>query len=292
MTASPARRWRLAILGAPALFLLVVFFVLPYGEIVMMSFRTASSSAPYGDGLTLANYARMFADGHYLGILGETVLVGTSITAICLLISFPIALHLSSVGDRWHTLFYACVVSPLLVGVLVRNFGWMIILSFNGPINQILLALGLIERPVRLLFTVEVVVLALVHVFIPFMVLPITTALRNIPPSLYEASRSLGAGRFSTFWRVTLPLSFPGVQSGVILVFVLAISAYVTPVLLGGQFVVLMPTVIVQQLIAAFAWPFGAVLAMILTLSTLSCVLVFAFATRGLVRRAAIGRQS
>jgi putative spermidine/putrescine transport system permease protein len=209
---------------------------------------------------------------------------------LTLILSYPIALHLARVGDRWHVLFYICVVSPLLVGVLVRNFGWMIVLSFSGPLNQVLLALGLIQQPLRLLFNLPVVVLALVHVFVPFMVLPITNALRNIDPALEEASNSLGATRWETFCRVTLPLSLPGVLAGVTLVFALAMSAFVTPALLGGQNVVLMPSIIIQQLIGAFAWPFGAALAMVLSLAMLAEIALLTLATRRFTRR--IGRWS
>ena len=279
--------WSTWLLGAPVLVLLFVFLVLPYGEMVAMSFRTPATSAPYGAAWTFANYVKTLGDPFYLGVLGYTLAVGTLIAVLTLILSYPIALHLARVGDRWYLLFYACVVSPLLVGVLVRNFGWMIVLSFSGPLNQVLLALGLIDRPLRLLFNLPVVVLGLVHVFVPFMVLPITNALRNIDPALEEASHSLGATRWETFCRVTLPLSLPGVLAGVVLVFALAMSAFVTPALLGGQNVVLMPSIVIQQLIGAFAWPFGAALAMTLSLAMLIEIGVLTLAMRPLVRRVA-----
>nr|WP_246602933.1 ABC transporter permease subunit [Falsiroseomonas tokyonensis] len=161
----------------------------------------------------------------------------------------------------------------------------MLLLTVDGPANRWLLAAGLIERPLRVLFTPGLVVLALVHVFTPFMVLPIATALRNISPALREASTSLGAGRFETFWRVTLPLAFPGVQAGVVLVFVLSVAAYVTPALLGGQGVALMPAIVVRELIGSFAWPFGAALAVVMAVATLSVVAVFTLLTQGLAER-------
>jgi ABC-type spermidine/putrescine transport system permease subunit I len=282
--------WTTGLLGAPVLVLLFVFLVLPYGDMVTMSFRTPASGAPYGQAWTFANYLRAVGDPFYLGVLGYTLAVGTLIAVLTLIVSYPIALHLARVGDRWHVLFYICVVSPLLVGVLVRNFGWMIVLSFGGPLNQVLLALGLIQQPLRLLFNLPVVVLALVHVFVPFMVLPITNALRNIDPALEEASNSLGATRRETFCRVTLPLSLPGVMAGVILVFALAMSAFVTPALLGGQNVVLMPSIIIQQLIGAFAWPFGAALAMTMSVAMVAEIGLLTLALRRVTRR--IGRWS
>jgi ABC-type spermidine/putrescine transport system permease subunit I len=136
-----------------------------------------------------------------------------------------------------------------------------------------------------MLFNAWVVVIALVHVFIPFMVLPIANALRGINPSLYDASSALGASGWTNFRRITLPLSFPGIQAGVVLVFILAVSAYVTPALLGGQAVVLMPGVIVDQLTGAFAWPFGGALAITLAMACLIVVLGFSLMLRPLARR-------
>lgn len=267
--------------------LIFIFLVLPYGEMVVMSFRTPANGAPYGDAWTLANYGKAIGDPFYLGVLFRTLGIGALITALTLLVSYPIALHLARVSDRWHVLFYAFVVSPLLVGVLVRNFGWMIVVSFQGPLNQVLLALGLIDHPLRMLFNLPILVLALVHVFVPFMVLPIANALRNVDSALYEASASLGAKPYETFWRVTLPLSLSGVLAGTILVFVLAINAFVTPMLLGGQTIVMMSSIIIQQLIGAFAWPFGAALAMTLSVTMLIAISLLTLLARPMMRRTA-----
>jgi ABC-type spermidine/putrescine transport system permease subunit I len=169
--------------------------------------------------------------------------------------------------------------------VLIRNFGWMIVVNVDGPLNRALLAMGIIDKPMRLLFTQGLVALALVHVFTPFMVLPINNALRNINPAVLEASESLGASRFATFWKVIFPLSFPGVQPGLILVFVLATAAYVTPALLGGQMVSLMPTLVVQTLVGTFDWPLGAALAVMMATAAMVVVILFSLATHRLMER-------
>ena len=148
-----------------------------------------------------------------------------------------------------------------------------------------LLSIGVIDKPLRLLFTQGLVALALVHVFTPFMVLPINNALRNINPAVLEASRSLGASRAATFWKVVLPLSFPGIQPGVILVFVLSTAAYVTPALLGGQMVTMMPTLVVQTLVGTFDWPLGATLAVVMATAALIAVVLFSLATHRLMER-------
>ena len=279
-------RLRLAtLLLAPALLLLLLFLALPYADMVVMSLRNPGHGQAYAPGFTLANYARALAGPVYLAALGRTLLLGAVVTACCLVLSYPVAMHLAVAGRRSHLVFYAVIVSPLLLGVLVRNFGWLIVLSPEGPLNQLALATGLIRVPWRMLFTPGAVVLALVHVFVPFMVLPITGALRAMPGHLAEASGSLGAGWWQTFWHITLPLSFPGVQAGVILVFVLSCSAYVTPALIGGQGGGLMPLLVVQELVGSFAWPFGSALALVMAGAMTVSVLLFAALTRRLAQR-------
>ena len=275
------------LLVAPALILLGVFLGLPYVGMIVMSLRNPGHGQAYAAGYTLANYAQALGSPVYLSALGHTLLLGLVVTAACLVLSYPVAMHLAGAGRRSHLVFYAVIVSPLLLGVLVRNFGWLIILSPQGPLNQVALGLGLISMPWRLLFTPAAVALALVHVFLPFMVLPITGALRATPAQLAEASESLGAGWWLTFWHVTLPLSFPGVQAGVILVFVLSCSAYVTPALIGGQGGGLMPLLVVQELVGSFAWPFGSALALVMAAAMAAAVLLFALATRRLALRTA-----
>lgn len=272
-------------LAAPAVTMITIFLIVPLMGMIDMSFRTSGVNTPYGEGHTLAQYGRFFSDGFYLGVLGQTLFGAAMVTVLCLLISYPLAWHLSQSRGGKALLLYACIASPLMTGVLVRNFGWMILVALNGPLNETLLSLGIIGKPLRLMFTQGIVIVALVHVFVPFMVLPINNALRNLSPALLEASASMGASRSATFWRVIFPLSFPGVQSGMILVFVLSVAAYVTPALLGGQLVQRMPTLIVQELISTFAWPFGSTLALMMSAATLLIVITFALLTTRLMDR-------
>jgi putative spermidine/putrescine transport system permease protein len=272
-------------LGLPAVLLLLVFLVFPYVEMITMSFRTSLPGTMHGLGYTVDQYHKVMTSSLYLNALARSLGNAALITLVCLVISYPIAWHLSQARGRKALLLYACVASPLMIGVLIRNFGWMIVVNVDGPLNRSLLALGLIDRPMRLLFTQGLVAMALVHVFTPFMVLPINNALRNINPAVLEASESLGASRIATFWKVILPLSFPGVQPGVILVFVLATAAYVTPALLGGQMVSLMPTLVVQALVGSFDWPLGAALAVVMATAALIAVIVFSLATHRLMER-------
>ena len=249
----------------PAMLLIGVFLVLPYLNIVLMSLRPPAVGAPYGEGLTLANYGKVLTDGYLLGVLGDTFLLAAIITPICLVLGYPVAYHLARTSSRWGSVLYLVVLSPLLVGVVVRSFGWLILLSGNGVVNRFLLDLHLVTAPLQLMNNRLGVCIALVHVFLPFMILPLVGVIQSIDPTLAAAARSLGASRFQVFRRVTLPLSWPGVQAGTILVFVLSLSAYVTPVMLGGAQVKTMPVLVVQNLIDNFQWPAGAAQALLLS---------------------------
>jgi putative spermidine/putrescine transport system permease protein len=281
-TRLPLRHWLFAV---PALALVTLFIAAPYLTIVVMSVRAPSNVQIYGPGFTLQNYLRIVGDGLYLGLLTETLLYAAITAAICLALGYPTALHLARTKSRLRGLLYAAVLSPLLTGVVIRCFGWIVLLATQGLVNDGLRLLGL--GPVPFLYRPLGVIVALVHVFLPFMILPIMNAIEAIDPRLEEAARTLGARPTAVFRRVVLPLSMPGVQSGVILVFVLAASAYVIPMLIGGGRVQTMATVIVQQLLGGFLWPFGAALALVLSAAVALALFGFTLLTRRAMRRLA-----
>lgn len=263
---------------APTLVLLLIFLILPYINMAVMSFRNPSTTSVFAPGYTLENYTRALGDGYYLGVLAKTLWTGTVVSTICLLLAFPLAYHLARTQSRFKGLLYVGVLSPLLVGVVVRCYGWIILLANNGLINQSIKGMGF-DAGLKLMYNSLGVGIGLVHVFLPFMILPLLNTIQSIDPALEEASRSLGASRVRTFFRVTFPLSLPGIQSGVVLVFMLTISAYVIPILLGAMQFKIMPTIIVQLLIDAFLWPFGAALSLILSLTGAICVFAFVRST-------------
>ena len=248
----------------PALLLIGMFLVLPYLNIVLMSLRAQAVGAPYGSGYTLANYSGALADPFLREVLWGTLLLGLTTTPICLVLGYPVAWHLARTRSRWAGVLYVLVLSPLLVGVVVRSFGWLILLSGNGVINRALIDLGVIAAGLPLMNNRLGVTIALVHVFLPFMILPVMASLQGIDPTLEAAARSLGASRWRVWWRVVLPLSLPGIQAGTVLVFVLTLSAYVTPVMIGGAQVKTMSVLVVQNLIDNFRWPLGAAQALLL----------------------------
>lgn len=260
---------RKLLLAAPIGIVLFVLFVLPYVSIVVMSFRMPSTTAAYAPGFTVGNYTKALTDELYLGTLLDTLRIALTVTVICLLLAYPVAFHLARTRSRWRGVLYALVLSPLLVGVVIRSFGWIILLANNGIINQ---ALRTWDLPrMRLMYNEFGVTVALVHIFLPFMVLPLMGAIQGIDPRLEEAARSLGASRARVFMRVLLPLSLPGIQSGTILVFLLGCGAYITPMLLGAGRVQTTTTSVIQ-LLEQFLWPFGAALALVLSVVGLAAV--------------------
>ena len=283
-TAAAAQRRRATwFLAIPALVVVGALIVVPYFNIVVMSFRVPSTSKLYLDGFTLGNYAKALTDpdGFYFELLFDTLRLALTITIACLVIAYPVAFHLARSTSRWRGVLYGLVLSPLLVSVVIRTYGWIILLGNNGLINQLRKLADL--APLQLMYNEFGVVLALVHVFLPFMILPIMGAVQGIDPRLEEAARSLGAGRAKVFLRVLLPLSMPGIQSGCVLVFILSCGAYVTPALLGAGRVHTITTEVIT-LLDQFLWPFGAALALLLSLVGLIAVALYAWLSGRLMR--------
>lgn len=277
---SASARPRSYLLLLPAAILLIVFMAIPYLNIFVISFRNPGQGTPYADGYTLLNYTRIFTSTLYQGQLFNTLWIGLVTTFITLVIGLPVAFQLGRADLRWRGLAYGIVLSPLLVGIVIRSYGWTILLGNNGVINRTLINLGVIEFPLPLMYNSLGIIIALVHVFLPFMILPIMSAVQSIDPALVSAARSLGAGRVTVIRRVLLPLAMPGIQAGCILVFVLSLSAYVTPAMIGGLRVKTMAVTVVDALLDTFQWPLGAALALVLSAIGALIVVIFARATR------------
>lgn len=254
----------------PALAGMFGFFVAPYLNMLVISVMTPTPSAAYLRIFTLGNYAKVAGDAFTWGVVWRTMWIGLLTTALALVLAYPLAYHLARAPRRFRGLLMVLVISPLLVGVLIRTYGWMILLQDTGLINQALGGLGL--RPLPLMYNVLGVLIGLTHVFIPFMVLAVAGAIRGIDPELELAARSLGAGFWRTFWRVTFPLSLPGVVAGTILVFVLTISSYVIPSLLGGFKVLTVPILVVRTITELFNWPGGSAFAILFFVITLAAL--------------------
>lgn len=264
----------------PMGFLLMFFLAIPYVSVFISSFRVPGVGTPYGDGYTLGNFHRILSDWFYVGQALNTMLIGLITTVATLVIALPVAFQLARPDLKFRGLAYGIVLSPLLVGIVIRSYGWTILLGNNGVINRSLREWGWIDGPLPLMYNTLGIVIALTHVFLPFMILPIMSAVQGIDPSVSSAARSLGAKRPTVIRRVLLPLAMPGIQSGCILVFVLALSSYVTPALIGGLRVKTTAVTVVDAMIDTFQWPFGAAPALTLSVLGGGSVLIFARLTR------------
>lgn len=258
------RRWLLLQLLAPATLALVVFFVLPLLWLLRSSFDRGLDSGVIESAFTLENYQEFLTDRFYLQELLRTLRYGVVITALTLVATYPIALFLARTQSRWRGLLVALAIAPLLTSTVVRTYGWMVILGNDGLVNGALLGMGFIAQPLRLINDEIGVIIGLVEILMPYMALGLLSGFGRINPDVEEAAMSLGANALRTFWRVTLPLSLPGVATGILLVFVLTISSFVTPQLLGGGRVFLMATEIYDQATYTLDWPFAAAISFLL----------------------------
>jgi putative spermidine/putrescine transport system permease protein len=257
---------------SPSLMLLLGAFLAPLAFLVPVSFRPYVPGRGIGEGFTGEHYVRFFTDLYYLEIFGRTILLGAIVTTMTLLVGYPLAYFLARTRSRWRSWLTILVVFPLLLNLVVRTFGWIALLANRGLINETLSAVGLIEGPLRLMFNFTGLLIGLTHIFLPFMVLLLVSAIQTIDRSVEEAARVLGASWSETFLKVTLPLSTPGILSGSILVFVLTISALVTPRLLGGPTYKVMSTLIYEQFMSLLNWPRGSAMATILTVVAIAII--------------------
>lgn len=258
-------------LAAPLAGFFLLFFVAPLFILFYVSLQADTAMT----GMAVVQYARFLLDPFSLGVLARTLFLGVEVTALCLLLGFPLAwVHVH--GPAWlKPVLMLIVLLPLLTSVVVRTFAWIVILGRQGIINSALLSLGLTDTPLRLLYTEGGVVLALAQVQMPLMVLPLITALSRIDPALDDASDALGAGAWRGFWRITVPLSLPGIIAGCMLTYAAAITAFITQSLVGGGQMLFMPMYIYQQATALQNWPFAAAISIIFLAAVLAVISIF-----------------
>ncbi|MBN8941025.1 MAG: ABC transporter permease [Rhizobiales bacterium] len=261
--------WRtIALLaGLPALFF-VAFFLAPMTVVAIASVTNATGEP------TAVNYLRILLDRYHWDVLWVTFRIGALTTIACVLIGYPLAWYLVRIV-KWRLWRRACVillVVPLFTSNIVRSFGWMVLLGRNGLVNDGLVASGLIERPMRFIGTELGILIGLVYILLPFVVLAVGNALAKVDPSLEQASADLGATPAGTFWTVTFPLSLPGLMAGGVMVFMLAVSAYVTPALLSGGRITVFSMLIFQQYSSVFDFNYGGALS--ITMLALTLILV------------------
>ena len=241
----------------PGLLLLALAFFLPI-------FQMLGLSVAGPDGPTLANFTKFLGDPYYLGVLWRTVRLSLVITAICALVGFPLAYIMARVGPRLRLWLIVIVILPLMTSVVVRTFGWMVLLSRSGLIPDLLRDFGLVGRNFSLMQTETAIVIGMVQVLLPFMTLSILGVIARIDPRLEEAARTMGCSFIQTLRTVVLPLSLPGVVAGSLLAFTLSASSFVTPGLLGGARIEVLAASIYNSVTQTLDWPFAAAQAVIL----------------------------
>ena len=257
------------LLAVPATLLVVMILGLPLVLLFRYSLNQYDRYDMMREALTLDNYAAIFRDAFFRNVLLRTILVAAISTAAALALALPVAYFIARAPARFKSALIILVVFPLLVGNLVRAAGWMAVMGNRGFVNQLLLGLSLIEEPLEILYTPTAVVIGIIAVVLPFMTLVLQSVLEQIDPSLEEAAGNLGARPFTAFRRVVLPLAMPGVIAGTVLVFILCMNAYATPVLLGGPRFHMMAPQVYEQITGQSNWPFGGALAFILMATTL-----------------------
>ncbi len=264
MPSAPARTSGYMVL-APSCLVLTIFFAMPMGTMIGMSFMDAQTLSP-----TLLNYQRFFSDGLSLAGLYRTAVMSILVAVCVTVLGYPVAYYLARSRSRWRALVFALALAPELAGVVLRTYGWLIILEDRGFINDMLMHLGVIASPLPLSKNLFAVVVGLTHVVLPFGILSLTTSIQGIDPNLERAAQMLGASRLSVIRHIILPLSVPGIVSSLLIAFTMAASAYATPALLGGARFKVLATMIYEQVLFYIDWGFAAVMAIALLIMMLA----------------------
>ena len=269
-----ARRF-VATLLAPIGILYVLCLVAPISYFLVVSLFRYSPMHLYDFRLTFTNYGRLLFDPYNQHIIVQTFRIAASVTVISLLLGYALAVFLARAKPAWRGFLMFLVIAPLMTGVIVRTYGWIVLLGSNGLVNRLLDLTGLVSSPLSLLNSEPTVVVALVHLMLPFMVFPIFSALVGQDPDLVPAASTLGARPMRAFLEVTLPLSRSGAAMGSALVFTLTAGAVITPALLGGRKVMMMGQMIYQLVVSIFNWPLAAAFAVVLVLCQLAVIFLY-----------------
>ncbi len=272
------------LLSAPALLLFAALLLTPLLLTAILSFNvfdpvTGVKATAY----TLEHYAHVFTDGYYHAIFWRTFWISGLTTLICVAVGAPEAYVLSRMRNPWRSILLLVVLAPLLVSVVVRAFGWSMLLGPEGLVNGLLGLMGI--GPVKMLYTETAVVIALVHVMLPFMVIPVWTSLQKLDPGVENAALSLNASPFTTLRRVVLPQVMPGVLSGSLIVFGLSASSFAIPGLLGGRRLKMVATVVYDEYLHELNWPLGAAIALVLLVANLVVMLSYNKLVEGRYKR-------
>jgi ABC-type spermidine/putrescine transport system permease subunit I len=255
-----------ALLLLPATIFLAGWFIVPLGQLLLLSFES-----PNG---TFAAYQELLGSEVFRRVFINTLRLALGVTAICVLLAYPTAYLLTRVRGFWFTIALYCVLVPFWISILVRTFSWMLLFERNGPVNAWLMWTGATDQPLPLMFNDFAVYVGMVHVLLPFAILPCYSSMVNVDQRLLQASEGLGASDFTTFWRIYLPLTLPGITAGAAFVFLLALGFYITPALLGGIHNLTAALLIDIFVNERLVWPLAAAASFILLVIVLTVLVV------------------
>ncbi|MHA1700663.1 MAG: ABC transporter permease [Promethearchaeota archaeon] len=258
----------LPFLLAPCTIVISLLVVAPLIYIGIISFYKFSPTDVWINIFTLENYRRFFFDLFYLKIIWVTVKVGLITTLICVIFGYPLSYFLARSRSKHIELFIFLLISPLMISTVIRIFGWIVLLGKQGVINKFLLLLPMVNEPVGILGTLPAVIIGISSILLPYMVLPLMSAIESIPKSMEEAASNLGANKSQVFIKILLPLSIPGLISGSILVYLISISALIVPALMGLPKVRMLGNQVYDEVLVSFNWPFAGSISIIMIFFT------------------------
>ncbi len=268
------------VLLAPAALWYVAFFLVPLGFVLVFSFLTSADFGGIEFKFSLANYPQLVSSSIYLRVFFNTLVMAFSGTALCLLVGYPLAYFLATRAGRYKNLFLVMLIVPFWTSFLTRTYAWLILLSNSGPLSHLLHQANLLQGDLNFLYSYKAVVMGVVYNYLPLMVFPLYVSLERLDKRLLEAAKDLGAGRLATFWRVTVPLTMPGILTGCLLVFIPLTGEYVIPAILGGGKFFMIGNLIGDEFISAHDWAFGSALGMAVIVVLLALIILYFRAAR------------
>jgi len=268
------------VLLAPAALWYVAFFLVPLGFVLVFSFLTSADFGGIEFKFSLANYPQLVSSSIYLRVFFNTLVMAFSGTALCLLVGYPLAYFLATRAGRYKNLFLVMLIVPFWTSFLTRTYAWLILLSNSGPLSHLLHQADLLQGDLNFLYSYKAVVMGVVYNYLPLMVFPLYVSLERLDKRLLEAAKDLGAGRLATFWRVTVPLTMPGILTGCLLVFIPLTGEYVIPAILGGGKFFMIGNLIGDEFISAHDWAFGSALGMAVIVVLLALIILYFRAAR------------
>ncbi|SLN64798.1 ABC transporter permease [Oceanibacterium hippocampi] len=263
------------IMLGPITILYVLFLLAPISFFLLMSLFKYDAFNMYAPVVTGENFARLLFDGYYQTIILRTLKIAFLTAFFSLVLGYPLAYFLARTKSAWRGVLMFLVIAPLMTGVIVRTYGWIVLLGREGAVNKVLMTLGFLSEPATILGTELAVLLALVHILMPYMVFPLFSSLASQDPDVERAASTLGAGRVRTFIEVTLPMSRSGIIMGAALVFTLTAGSVVTPALLGGKDVQMIGQQIYELVTSTLNWPLASATAFVLVFCQFSIIFLY-----------------